>query len=153
MLTDHQTSHEVQPLSGSSLCGIVGAQGKLQAEGCAWLEHWLQGCSHLMGKAQAPRKPYLGLCACLALQEALWGCSGASPCVLFPLCDHKSSSQAALTPMAANTSTYMCVYMLCPGGAVDADAGCRALWWVTALSNSAAEHGYSTLGKARGVKV
>lgn len=104
----------------------VGAEGKLQAEGCAWLDHWQVSVAAGMvtpGLGTSSRAPVLQQIPwmCLALQQASWGCSAACLCMLFPLHDHKSSSQTALTSMVANTSTYMCVYVLCPGGVGEAE--------------------------------
>lgn len=112
----------VHPLSGKGLW--VLRENHRQRDVLGWSTGWslwLWGQS-LLRWARAPGS----LCCtrslgCAWLCSRLPGCSAACLCVLFPLHDHKSSSQTALTPMAANTSTYTCVYVLCPGGAGEAE--------------------------------
>lgn len=71
---------------------------------------------HPMAWAELPGSPCCtrSLWAALALQSASWECSGAGLCTSFPLHDHKSSSQPALAPVAANPDAHMCVHMLYP---------------------------------------
>lgn len=94
--------------------GLLGAQSKPWAQGCAWLEHWLlpvatrrviPWCGQSCQGALAAPGPF-GLAG---LAGGSRDCSGAGLSVLFPLHEQKSSSQPALAPVAANPGAQTCV--------------------------------------------